>query len=113
MSYQSITVVGNIGADATVRTSDNGTKVISCNIATNKKWVDSDGVAHEKTTWFNISKWVYNNGSVEVAKYLKKGTSILVTGEISAHTYEADKKSVASLDIKVDKLTLLSSKKES
>lgn len=110
--YQLITVVGNIGKDATVRTLDNGAKAISFNVAVNKKYADSNGVPHESITWFNVTKWVYNDGSVEVAKYLKKGTSVLVTGEISAHAYESEKKPQASLDLKVDKLTLLASKKE-
>ena len=106
-------VTGNIGQDAEVRQVGEN-KVISFNVATNRKWVDSDGVVVNHTTWFNCSKWVYGKkGSVEVAKYLTKGTTVSLIGEVSASAYvsSADGKPKASLELKVEELELVSSSK--
>lgn len=112
--YQSTTVVGNIGEDAVIRTINQQTKTISFSIAVNKKFVDADGVRQEQTTWFNCTKWVFQGGSTEVAKYLTKGTQVVVEGEVSANSYKsnADGKWHASLNLRVQSLTLLGSRKE-
>jgi single-strand DNA-binding protein len=112
MSFQRITVVGNIGNDAEVRQTKNA-KAIGFSLAANRSYVDADGVVNSQTTWFNCTKWVYADGSTEVAKYLKQGTLILVEGEISTHAYKKDNGEWgASLDLKVTDLKLLSSKKD-
>lgn len=111
---QNLVIVGNVGNDADVRKLDSGDRVISFSVATNKSYVDKDGVLNEVTTWFNCSKWAKNGESVELAKYLLKGTTVAIKGEISAHAYQGnDGKPKASLDVRVGELELVSSKKES
>ncbi|NPD48077.1 single-stranded DNA-binding protein [Lentimicrobium sp. S6] len=110
---QNLVVVGNVGKDAEVRVTESGDKAISFNVATNKKYVDKDGVLNEVVTWFNCSKWVKKGGSVELAKYLLKGTTVSIIGEVSAHGYAGENgKPKASLDVRVSDLELISSKKE-
>ena len=113
MSYQKATVVGNIGKDAEVRTTQSGAKAIGFSLAVNRTWVDDDGVEHKQSTWFNCTKWIYNGGSIKVASYLKKGTLVALDGEVSASAYKNDKgEAIGSLELKVGDLRLLSSAKK-
>lgn len=57
-------------------------------IATNKKWTDKEGVKQERTEFHNI---VVGGRLAEiVAEYIKKGTQVLVEGEIQTRNWEKD-----------------------
>lgn len=108
-------IVGNVGQDAEIRqVSGSQTKSISFSVAVNRSFVNNDGEKQTITTWFNCTKWVQNNGSTEISKWLKSGTQVLVVGEITAHPFKSTKTNewVASLDLNVREIELLGSKKE-
>lgn len=69
---------GNIGKDAEVKSFGENT-VTNFSIASNRKYKDK-----EETTWLNCQKW--NAG--KLAEYLKKGTKIAVSGELSIREHE-------------------------
>jgi single-strand DNA-binding protein len=82
MSYQSITIVGNLGRDPEMRYLENGQAVTNLNVATNRRWTDqATGEAREEATWFRVSVW---GRQAEAAnEYLQKGRQVLVEGRIS------------------------------
>lgn len=82
MSYQSITIVGNLGRDPEMRYLENGQAVTNLNVACNRKWTDkATGEAREEVTWFRVSVW---GRQAEAAnQYLQKGRQVLVEGRIS------------------------------
>lgn len=82
MSYQSITIVGNLGRDPEMRYLENGQAVTNLNIACNRRWTDkATGEAQEEVTWFRASVW---GRQAEAAnEYLSKGRQVLVEGRIS------------------------------
>jgi len=82
MSYQSITIVGNLGRDPEMRYLENGQAVTNLNVACNRKWTDkTTGEAREEVTWFRVSVW---GRQAEAAnQYLSKGRQVLVEGRIS------------------------------
>ena len=109
MSYEKTMITGNVGNAAVVRQTQSGMQAIGFSVATNKKWVDDDGVEHEATKWFNCTKWVPQGKSVEVAKYLLPGTIVTVDGEINASHYKTDEgKIMVSLELKIVTLKLIS-----
>jgi len=109
-----LSVIGNVGRDAEVK-EVNGRKCISFTIATNKKIVNPEtGEVKDKTTWVSCSKWVDTNASTEVAKYISKGLKIYVEGEPTINMYkDQNNKTAASLNLSVNMIELISSKKES
>lgn len=81
MSFNKITVVGNLGSDAKV--SPNGEKfVINFSAATTEKVKDES-----ITTWFNVAYFVNKD---TLAQYLTKGTLVYVEGRLRQEEY-ADK----------------------
>lgn len=108
MSYQKLTVVGNIGQDFR-QENVNGRYVINGSVAVSKNWVDKNGTKQTKTTWFSVSQWRDKDMS-NFIKYLIKGTQVLVVGEVVARTYQNQQnQTVAQLQIDADEIKLLSS----
>ena len=110
MTYQHLTIVGYIGADAEIRYLTDGTAVTNFSVAVNKSVRNAQGDKTQKTTWFNVALW--GERAETLVGYLKKGTLILVTGEVSAGAY-ADKqtgKPLGSLKLTAGRIRLLSPK---
>ena len=79
-----ITVKGNIGADAVLRTVGEGDAAMSvCDftIAEDKKKADGS----EYTVWTKVTLW--RKRAEGLAPYLKKGRYVMVTGDGEAETY--------------------------
>jgi len=78
--YQQITIIGNLGADPEMKYTPSGVPVTNFSVATSKIWNDADGVKQEKTVWFRVTTW--RKQAETCAQYLKKGSKVMVVGEI-------------------------------
>ena len=112
MSYQHVTIVGYIGIDADIRYLEDGTAVTNFSVAVNKSFRNAQGVKTQKTTWFNVALW--GERGETLVSYLKKGTLLLVTGEVTAEAYADQKtgKPLGSLKLTAGRVQLLSPKPE-
>ena len=87
MSVNLVILVGNLGKDPEVRHTQTGRTVANFSIATSKKWKSQkDGEMQEKTEWHRIVVW--GNTAEACGKYLSKGRSVMVRGEIQNRSYE-------------------------
>ena len=111
MTYQLLTIVGNVGQDAEIKYLRDGVAVTNFSVAVSK--VTGKGDARkETTTWFKITIW--REKAETAAQIVKKGARILVTGEVSASAF-IDKKTGearASLELTASEFRLLSSREE-
>ena len=106
-----VILYGNIGKDAEVKHLESGKIVAKFSLATNKSYTNQAGEKVTETQWHNIVAW---GKSAEFAeKWIKKGASIIVEGEIQYRQYE-DKDSVTKYitEIIADKFHFAGSKKE-
>jgi single-strand DNA-binding protein len=78
--YQQITLVGNLGNDPELRTTPSGVPVCNFSLAVHRQWSNRDGEQAEKTTWFRVTVW--QRQAETVARYLRKGSRVLVVGEV-------------------------------
>jgi single-strand DNA-binding protein len=102
---------GNVGKDAEVRLLESGKKVAKFSLATNKSYTNQQGEKITETAWHNIVLW---GKLAELAeKYVKKGNSLIIEGEIVYRSYE-DKDGVTKYvtEIVGDRLHFAGSKKE-
>ena len=105
-----VILFGNVGGDPEVKTIGNDKKVAKFSLATNKSYT-KDGEKHTETSWHNIIYW--NKLADLCGKYVKKGSSIIVIGEISYRSYEnKDGQTVYVTEIIGNELHFAGGKKE-
>jgi len=87
-----ILIIGNLGADPEVRTTQSGITVTSIKVATSESWTDKQtGQKQERTEWHRVK---FFGKLAEVAgEYLKKGKQVYVEGSIRTEKY-TDKEGV-------------------
>lgn len=74
------TFIGNLGADPTVKSFQNGGKVCSLRLAVSEKWKDKDGQQQERTEWVPVS--IFSDGLIGVCeRFLRKGSKVLIQGK--------------------------------
>lgn len=83
-------VVGFVGDNPRVNTTQSGRKVASFTMATTEKgYTTQSGVQiPDKTEWHNIVCWGKTAEVVE--RYVRKGSSLYVQGKIRTRSYEKD-----------------------
>ena len=89
-SLNKVQLIGNLGADPEVRSTNNGSRVATLSVATSRQWTGNGGEKQEKTEWHRVICW-NNKGSslADVAeKYLKKGDKVYIEGRIEYRTWE-------------------------
>ncbi len=76
-SVNKVILVGNLGRDPEIRSTQDGTKVANLSLATSESWRDKNtGERKERTEWHRIV--VFNERLVDVIeKYVKKGSKLL------------------------------------
>ena len=74
--------IGNLGRDPETRLTQTGKKIVSISVAVSKRWKDRHtGESKEDTYWARCA--IMADGLSDVAeKYLKKGSKVLVGGEM-------------------------------
>lgn len=81
-------IVGNLGKDPEVKTTQNGKKVVNLSVATSRTWRDREsGERKESTQWHKVV--VFNETLVEEASHLRKGQKVYVEGSMEYRTWEA------------------------
>jgi single-strand DNA-binding protein len=89
-SVNKVTLVGNLGRDPEIRTTQDGKKIANLSIATSESWKDKNsGDRKEKTEWHRVV--IFNDRLSEVAeKYLKKGSKVYLEGSLQTRKWEKD-----------------------
>lgn len=81
-SVNKVILIGNLGRDPEVRSTNSGKKIASLSIATSETWRDKQsGERREKTEWHRVV--IFNEGLAGVAeRYLAKGAKVYIEGAL-------------------------------
>lgn len=80
MSFNKITLVGNLGRDPELRYTPQGTPVCSFTMATSERRKDKTGEMQDVTLWFRVTLW---GRQAELAsQYLTKGRQVYIEGRL-------------------------------
>lgn len=83
-SLNEVKLIGNVGKDPDIRTTQDGKEVVSFSLATSEVWTDkATGERKEKTEWHKVVVFVGRLIPV-IKSYVKKGTRLYICG--SLHT---------------------------
>jgi single-strand DNA-binding protein len=86
-SVNKVILVGNLGRDPEIRSTQDGTRVANLSVATSESWRDKNsGERRERTEWHRVV--IFNDRLVEVAeRYLKKGSKIYIEGALQTRKW--------------------------
>jgi len=84
--FQQVVLFGNLGKDPEVKYTPSNMAVARFSLATSKRSKDKDGNWSDRTEWHNCVAFAR---TAEIAgEYLKKGSQILVVGELQTSSWE-------------------------
>lgn len=97
-----ITIAGHLGADPEVRFTSSGQKVTSIRVAARVRRTSKD--SKDDTIWWRVTVW--GEQFDKIMPYFKKGSPIIVTGELSKPEIFTDRegRSQVSMNITANSL---------
>ena len=86
-SVNKVILVGNLGKDPEVRTTQDGQKIVNLTLATSETWNDrATGERKERTEWHRVV--IFNDRVGDVAeRYLRKGSKVYVEGALQTRKW--------------------------
>ena len=86
-SINKVILIGNLGNDPEVRTSQDNKKIVRLSIATSETWKDREtGEKRDKTEWHRVV--IFSVGLAEIAeKFLKKGSKVYLEGQLQTRKF--------------------------
>jgi single-strand DNA-binding protein len=86
-SVNKVFLLGNLGQDPDVRTTQDGAKIVNISIATSERWKDRNtGEKRERTEWHRVV--IFNEGLAGIAEqYLSKGDKVYVEGKLQTRKW--------------------------
>lgn len=97
-------IIGNLGADAEIKSGD-GYAFVSMRVANTEKWKDDAGQEHTDTSWIDVN---YSKTDSPLIPYLKSGVKVFVRGFVRLRVYSSakDRKMKAGLTIVAQEIEL-------
>ena len=107
-SVNKVILVGNIGRDPDIQTTNGGTKVAHVSLATSRR-VPRNGSFEDRTEWHRLTMW---DRLAQLAEdYVRKGDRVYVEGRIEYDSFEKNGVTIPTAEVQVRELVLLGSPK--
>jgi single-strand DNA-binding protein len=86
-SVNKVILVGNLGRDPEIRSTQGGQRIANLSVATSETWRDrSSGERKERTEWHRVV--IFNERLVDIVeKYLKKGAKLYLEGALQTRKW--------------------------
>jgi len=86
-SVNKVILVGNLGGDPEIRSTQDGREIANLSIATSEQWKDKvTGERKTKTEWHRVV--IFQSGLVNIVKqYVKKGTKVYLEGSLQTRKW--------------------------
>ena len=87
-SINKVILVGNLGRDPEIRSTNDGTRIANLALATSETWRDrNSGERKERTEWHRVV--IFNDNLVKVAEsYLRKGSKVYIEGALQNRKFQ-------------------------
>ncbi len=87
MSINKVILVGNVGGDPEIRSTQDGREIANFSLATSESWKDKNtGEKKDKTEWHRVV--IFSQGLVNIVKsYVKKGSKLYLEGALQTRKW--------------------------
>ena len=87
-SVNKVILIGNLGRDPEIRSTQDGTRVANLSVATSENWRDKNtGERRERTEWHRVV--IFNERLVEIVEqYLRKGAKVYIEGQLQTRKWQ-------------------------
>ncbi len=87
-SVNKVILVGNLGQDPDVRSTQQGSKIVNLSVATSESWKDrQSGERRENTQWHRVV--IFSEPLANLAEqYLTKGSKVYVEGQLETRKWQ-------------------------
>jgi single-strand DNA-binding protein len=104
-SINKVILVGNVGRDPDVQTTNGGTKVAHLSIATSRRVPRNNNTFEERTDWHRLTLW---DKLAQVAEdYVRKGDRVYVEGRMEYDSFEKNGVTIPTAEVIVRELVML------
>ena len=86
MSYNKVTLLGNLTRDVEIRFTPSGKAIGAFAVADNRKWKTEAGEQKEKVSFFDLK--AFGKTAEIIAQYHKKGDLIFIDGRLEQETWD-------------------------
>ena len=105
-----VQLIGNLGNNPDIRTTEKGKKLARFSVATNESYRNIQGEKITETQWHTLVAW---GKTAELAeKYLIKGSEVAIEGKLVTRSYtDKDGNKRNTTEVQVNEILMLGSKK--
>lgn len=110
MSINKAIITGNLGGDPELRYTSSGTPVMTLNVAVNDRVPDGNGGYADRANWIKVTVW--GNRAESLAKYLRKGSHVAISGKLRQEKWEKNGESRSTVVIVLEDIDFASTRDE-
>lgn len=110
MSLNQVSVSGNLGADAELRSTRGGTPVLTFALAVNERVKQADGTWGDRASWIDCV--LFGTRAQALADWLRKGNKVAVQGRLRTSTWERDGVSHKRTEVVVEEVDLMTVRRD-
>ena len=104
-SINKVILVGNVGRDPDVQTTNGGTKVAHLSLATSRRIPRNNNTFEERTEWHRLTLW---EKLAQLAEdYVRKGDRIYIEGRMEYDSFERNGVTIPTAEVIVRELVML------
>ncbi len=108
MDLNKVMLIGRLTRDPEMRTTPQGTNVVSFSVATGFTFTDASGAKQERTEFTNCVAW--RKLADIIYQYMKKGRQVYIEGRLQTRTWDGqDGKKNYRTEVVVDNMIMLGS----
>ncbi len=110
MSLNQVSVSGNLGADAELRSTRGGTPVLTFALAVNERVKQANGTWGDRASWIDCV--LFGTRAQALADWLRKGNKVAVQGRLRTSTWERDGVSHKRTEVVVEEVDLMTVRRD-
>src|SRR5690606_30202127 len=86
-SVNKVILIGNVGNDPEIKTTQSGSRLVNLSLATSESWKDkATGERRENTQWHRVV--IFNDALVGVVeRFVKKGSKLFIEGQLETRKW--------------------------